>query len=205
MVASVAPVSHHRIENVQRVRENPLRTSQLAETTFMPPNVTFGAPPVERRPRRPQRRTRKRWYAAAVITTILVVAGVAIGVRVAPPESADLATSRIQSTVLPMTDDDRGGPEADEGDGDQPVAELVVSTTPSTDPTPTVAATTASEDTTTVVDCHPAYVECLPNQPEAAPSCDDLKDSFDHVHLVDPGWDPYGLDDDGNGMGCESS
>lgn len=128
-----------------------------------------------------------------------------VGIRVAATESADLTSSRIQSAVLPMSDDDVGDREPGEADGEQPIPNLVVSTTSSTGPPATTAATTSSEATSTTLGCHPAYVECLPNQPGDTLSCDDLTGTFEHVHLVDPGWDPYGLDVDGDGMGCEGT
>lgn len=166
----------------------------------MPPNVAFGTPSVELQAHQP-RRGHKRWFVATVLMAVLMIVGFTVGIQVAATESTDLAADRIQSAVLPMTDDG-GGNEADEADSDQPVRDLVVSTTSSTAPPPTVAATTASEETTTIPGCHPAYVECLPNRPGDPPDCDDLRDSFDHVHLVDPDWDPYELDDNGDGMGC---
>lgn len=136
---------------------------------------------------------------------ILMIAAFTVGIRVAATVSADLAGGRIQSAVLPMSDDDVGESGADEADGEQPTRNLVVPTTSSTAPPATNAATTSSEATSTTLGCHPAYVECVPNQPGDTLDCDDLRGAFEHVHLVDPDSDPYGLDVDGDGMGCEGT
>lgn len=51
--------------------------------------------------------------------------------------------------------------------------------------------------------CHPGYVDCVPFDLTRDLDCEDL--AITDVRLRDPGWDPYGLDDNGDGLGCEGS
>ncbi len=74
----------------------------------------------------------------------------------------------------------------------------------STAPPTTAVVTTTEAPTTTSVDCHPAYVECIPNYPGDALNCGDLSASVKPVRVRDPSWDPYGLDGDNDGVGCEA-
>ena len=53
-------------------------------------------------------------------------------------------------------------------------------------------------------DCHPAYEPCLPNLPGDAINCGDLTASQKPVVVKVIGEDPYRLDRDGNGVGCQS-
>ena len=52
-------------------------------------------------------------------------------------------------------------------------------------------------------DCHSAYEPCLPNLPGDALDCSDLDASMKPVTVKEPGNDPYWLDADRNGKGCE--
>ena len=52
-------------------------------------------------------------------------------------------------------------------------------------------------------DCHPAYESCLPNLEGDAIDCSDIDDSLKPVRVKQPGIDPYWLDADRNGVGCE--
>lgn len=51
--------------------------------------------------------------------------------------------------------------------------------------------------------CHPAYVDCVPLDLVEDLDCEDL--TINDVRLQNVGWDPYALDDNGDGVGCESS
>ncbi len=53
-------------------------------------------------------------------------------------------------------------------------------------------------------DCHPAYEPCLPNLPGDAINCGDLTAAQKPVMVKVIGEDPYRLDRDGNGVGCQS-
>ncbi|WP_419923195.1 HNH endonuclease family protein [Candidatus Poriferisodalis sp.] len=53
-------------------------------------------------------------------------------------------------------------------------------------------------------DCHPAYEPCLPNLPGDAINCGDLTAAQKPVTVLVIGEDPYRLDRDGNGVGCQS-
>ncbi|WP_420443707.1 HNH endonuclease family protein [Candidatus Poriferisodalis sp.] len=52
--------------------------------------------------------------------------------------------------------------------------------------------------------CHPAYEPCLPNLPGDAVNCGDLTSEQKPVRVKVIGEDPYRLDRDGNGVGCQS-
>ena len=52
-------------------------------------------------------------------------------------------------------------------------------------------------------DCHPAYSPCLPNLSGDALSCGDIDGSLKPVTVLDPAVDPYRLDGDNDGRGCE--
>ena len=52
--------------------------------------------------------------------------------------------------------------------------------------------------------CHPAYEPCLPNLPGDALNCGDLTSSQKPVRVKVIGGDPYRLDRDRNGVGCQS-
>jgi hypothetical protein len=51
--------------------------------------------------------------------------------------------------------------------------------------------------------CHPGYVDCVPFDLTEDLDCEDL--AITDVRLHDLAWDPYGLDDNGDGIGCESN
>lgn len=74
---------------------------------------------------------------------------------------------------------------------------------PTTTP-PTTAAPTATAAPTTAANCHPAYSPCLPNHPGDALNCGDLSSGQKPVTVKDVSNDPYGLDGDNDGVGCES-
>jgi hypothetical protein len=59
--------------------------------------------------------------------------------------------------------------------------------------------------TTTVpaTDCHPAYSPCLPNRAGDVLNCGDLSNAQKPVTVLDTAVDPYGLDGDNDGIGCE--
>ena len=69
-------------------------------------------------------------------------------------------------------------------------------------PTTTVSTTTQSSSTTS--GCHPAYRPCLPHHPGDALNCGDLPSGLKPVTVIDVDVDPYGLDADSDGVGCES-
>ena len=69
--------------------------------------------------------------------------------------------------------------------------------------TTTTEQTTTTQATSTTVGCHSAYNPCIPDYPGDALNCSDLSAGQKPVFLVNPGWDPYRLDPDGNGIGCE--
>lgn len=70
-----------------------------------------------------------------------------------------------------------------------------------------VPATTEPVDTQADVtgQCHPAYEPCIPNLSGDALNCGDLSSGQKPVTVRVPGVDPYRLDRDGDGSGCESS
>ena len=53
-------------------------------------------------------------------------------------------------------------------------------------------------------ECHPAYSPCLPNLSGDALNCGDLAANQKPVRILQSGVDPYRLDSDGDGSGCES-
>jgi hypothetical protein len=59
------------------------------------------------------------------------------------------------------------------------------------------------EDPTPPGDCHPAYLPCLPNLDGDELNCGDLDSSQKPVTVLNPAVDPYGLDGDSDGIGCE--
>ena len=65
-------------------------------------------------------------------------------------------------------------------------------------PAPTSVPTESSPE------CHPAYSPCLPNLPGDALNCGNLAASQKPVTILQPGVDPFRLDGDGDGIGCES-
>jgi hypothetical protein len=69
----------------------------------------------------------------------------------------------------------------------------------------TVSATTVAAGTTAAPapDCHPAYSPCIPNRAGDAINCGDLSAAQKPVTVLDPSYDPYRLDADGDGRGCE--
>ena len=71
-------------------------------------------------------------------------------------------------------------------------------------PQPTPEPTPATEtDTTGESDCHPAYSPCLPNLPGDALNCGHISSSLKPVRVLTIGVDPYRLDRDRDGWGCE--
>ena len=67
------------------------------------------------------------------------------------------------------------------------------------------AGSDAADSERTTSRCHPAYVTCIPNRPGDALNCADLTSAQKPVRLKQRGVDPYRLDGDGDGVGCESS
>lgn len=51
--------------------------------------------------------------------------------------------------------------------------------------------------------CHPAYSPCIEHHPGDALNCGDLRPDQKPVTVHDPSDDPYGLDGNGDGTGCE--
>ena len=72
-------------------------------------------------------------------------------------------------------------------------------TTPPTTQAPTTAAPTTAPATTTAPNCHPNYDPCIPNFPGDALNCADVGRQ---VRVIG-GSDPYRLDGDNDGLGCE--
>ncbi|MCP3992135.1 MAG: excalibur calcium-binding domain-containing protein [Actinomycetia bacterium] len=145
------------------------------------------------------------------------------------PAAAVETTTRALSlpTLGSPTADTAAGSTADDGsEAFQPNDELAsTSSTTTANPTTTVSTTTASTTTspTTTVstttasttttassvpaegDCHPAYEGCVPYYPGDALDCSDIDTSGGPVRLREIGVDPYGLDDDGDGIACEAA
>ena len=82
-----------------------------------------------------------------------------------------------------------------------PTTAPAVTTAPTTTAAPTT--TTIAPTTTTTADCHPAYSPCLPNLAGDAINCGDLSSSQKPVTVINPGVDPYRLDRNDDGTGCE--
>lgn len=74
-------------------------------------------------------------------------------------------------------------------------------TAPPTTPAPTTAPPTTAATTN---GCHPAYSPCIPFHPGDALNCGDLSSAQKPVTVLDVNVDPYGLDGDNDGRGCES-
>ena len=72
-------------------------------------------------------------------------------------------------------------------------------TTPPTTQAPTTAAPTTAPAATTAPNCHPNYDPCIPNFPGDALNCADVGRQ---VRVIG-GSDPYRLDGDNDGLGCE--
>ena len=73
-----------------------------------------------------------------------------------------------------------------------------VASQPTPEPTPSTPT-----DTTGDSDCHPAYSPCLPNLPGDALNCGDIPSSLKPIRVLTIGVDPYRLDRDRDGWGCE--
>lgn len=80
-----------------------------------------------------------------------------------------------------------------------PTTAAVATTQAPTTQAPTTAAV-VTEAPAPVSDCHPNYSPCLPNLPGNALNCGDI--SAKNIRVS--GGDPYRLDADGDGVGCES-
>ena len=70
-----------------------------------------------------------------------------------------------------------------------------------------VRASTARAPTETTLPatgrCHPAYQPCIPHRAGDALNCGDLSRDQRPVYLIDASDDPYRLDRDGDGIGCQ--
>ena len=75
---------------------------------------------------------------------------------------------------------------------------------PAAGQTPGGTAAETPEGSSGASDCHPAYDPCLPNLSGDALNCGDLPSSLKPVRLRQIGVDPYRLDGDRDGIGCES-
>ena len=64
-------------------------------------------------------------------------------------------------------------------------------------------AATATTTAPPTGDCHPAYEPCLPNLAGDALNCGDLTSAQRPVRVKQIGVDPYRLDRDQDGNGCE--
>lgn len=143
----------------------------------MPPNVAIRTPsPAPPRAASGRAVARRRFLTALAMASLMIAAFAAGSRFAAATDRSAVATSQIQSMVLPM---------ADEGVDDE-VAE----------PEP-VTAVVAQRS------CHAAYLDCVPLDLFEDLDCEDL--AITDVQLQDVAWDPYELDDDGDGIGCESS
>ena len=73
-----------------------------------------------------------------------------------------------------------------------------VASQPTPEPTPSTQTDTAGDS-----DCHPAYSPCLPNLPGDALNCGDIPSSLKPIRVLTIGVDPYRLDRDRDGWGCQ--
>lgn len=112
----------------------------------------------------------------------------------APTSATEVPTTAAPTTPAPTTT--------------APTTAAPTTTAPTTT-APTTAAPTTAAPTTTAAPaeppgggCHPAYSPCLPNHPSDALNCGDLSGGQKPVTVN--GADPYGLDGDNDGVGCES-
>lgn len=78
------------------------------------------------------------------------------------------------------------------------------SATTATTTAPSTTAAATSTSATTTLGCHPAYGGCIPHHPGDALNCGDLPSSQKPVTVRVISVDPYGLDGDNDGIGCES-
>ena len=112
------------------------------------------------------------------------------------PDSSTTTTSTVTTTVEETTTT------AEETTTTEPEA-----TTSSIEDTTTTEAdttTTSDAETTTTDNCHPDYVQCLPNLPGDALDCESFGVfGLGPIDLVEIGVDPYVLDGNNDGIGCQ--
>jgi len=71
-------------------------------------------------------------------------------------------------------------------------------------PTPTSQPCAPTAPVLSPDDCHPAYTPCIPNYLGDALNCGDLNSTQRPVTVINFAYDPYKLDRDNDGLGCES-
>lgn len=138
---------------------------------------------------------------ATVAPTTVAAPTTASPTTTTAPASAAPTTTAAPTTAAPTT----AAPTTAPATSPVPTTTAPPTTVAPTTAAPTTAAPTTVAPTTTVAaDCHPAYQPCLPNLPGDALNCGDLSAGQKPVTVIDPSVDPYGLDADGDGRGCES-
>ncbi len=172
----------------------------------MPPNVVFSSAATEA-PDPPVSRGRKRWHGVAVVTVLLMTGGVAANSRLG--DTTRTSSTEIESAVLPMADDgafELAAEPAFPGLIGTPADSTTSpkTTVPSPSPAAPTMAVATDVETTATLDCHPAYLACIPNHRGDALNCGDLSSSVKPVRLRDSSRDPYRLDSNGDGIGCDT-
>ncbi len=139
-------------------------------------------------------------------TDTAVVEPVAVETSNDPPASTTTAPTTAASSVTTASTT----PATSVATAVEAVAAVESTAVPSTAvPATTVPATTGATATTALPttatgSCHPAYAPCLPNLPRDAVNCGDLTAEQKPVTVLDSSNDPYRLDADNDGVGCES-
>lgn len=144
---------------------------------------------------------------AASSTTVLDDGQGAGSLSGAEPSEAEGQDSGAAAAAPPDTPVPTTAPPATEAPATVPPTTAPAATAaPATEPPTTVPATTAAPVTEppATPDCHPAYSPCLPNLPGDALNCGDLSSTQKPVTVHNTSYDPYGLDADNDGTGCES-
>lgn len=197
LVASVDWVRDHRTRNVQRTRaipaHNALRPPGHRRVAGGPPNPVTVSEPEE--------------VPTPIIRTIpphdgFIPPNVTFGAAAEPSDRVhSLSRSRRYVSTLALATLATAGIAV--GSGAATGGEVTAYTDRIRSAVLSMVDDAALEPTTAEINCHPAYVDCVPLDIIEELDCEDL--AITDVRLQDPGWDPYGLDDNGDGVGCEGS
>ncbi len=113
----------------------------------------------------------------------------------APPASSTSSTTTTTSTTSTTTTT-------------RPRASTSTTSTTSTSTTSTTSTTTSTTSTMAPLECHPAYTgKCVPiaSDVDCLGGSGDGPEYVGQVRVIDPSVDPYRLDHDNDGFGCENA
>ena len=123
----------------------------------------------------------------------------------APETTASTSTTTTTTTQAPtnaiaaLPDSTDASPTTTQAPTTTSTAPETTTTTSTSTTTTTQAPTTAAPAPAAVADCHPNYSPCIPNLPGDALNCGQVG-----RRVTVNGGDPYRLDRDNDGVGCES-